>query len=164
NGFSAGVANVPLALDDLIIFRGAEGIEALNLADGAPVWRHPCQTSLASMLPILDQREGRNSLTLNQLYVENSVLGTLASDGRHVYAVDALSFGVRGAASPTDPFGSGEPEPLSRDTNRLLALNLTDGSLAWSVGGDEGDIATEPLAGHFFLGPPLPVDGRLYAV
>ena len=45
-----------------------------------------------------------------------------------------------------------------------MALDLErEGALAWWVGGDSGE--NEPaLAGAFFLGPPLPLTGGLYAL
>ena len=52
----------------------------------------------------------------------------------------------------------------SRTTNRLAARELrTQGKLMWEVGGADGE--DEPkLAGAFFLGPPLPLMGQLYAL
>lgn len=48
--------------------------------------------------------------------------------------------------------------------NRLVARELaSQGKIAWQVGGMES--RREPkLAGAFFLGSPLPVDGVLYAI
>ena len=52
----------------------------------------------------------------------------------------------------------------TRGTNRLAARELrTQGKLKWEVGGVTGE--DEPkLAGAFFLGPPLPLLGNLYAL
>jgi len=52
----------------------------------------------------------------------------------------------------------------SRASNCLAARELrTQGKLRWQVGGMTGE--DEPkLAGAFFLGPPLPLLGRLYAL
>ena len=45
--------------------------------------------------------------------------------------------------------------------NRLYALNLSrSGALSWALGEDEED----PLHDCYFLGPPLPLDGRLYVL
>ena len=54
----------------------------------------------------------------------------------------------------------GAPKPY----NRLVSLDLkTQGSLQWIVGGVDGE--DEPrLAGAFFLGPPLPLNGQLYVL
>ncbi len=54
--------------------------------------------------------------------------------------------------------------PLAKSYNRLAARELkTEGKLKWEVGGPGGE--DEPkLAEAFFLGPPLPLQGRLYAL
>ena len=51
-----------------------------------------------------------------------------------------------------------------RSENQLVSLSLArQGAAQWIVGGENGE--DEPkLAGAFFLGPPLPLDGRLYAL
>ena len=54
--------------------------------------------------------------------------------------------------------------PLAKTYNRLAARELkTEGKLKWEVGGPGGE--DEPkLAEAFFLGPPLPLQGRLYVL
>lgn len=101
----------------------------------------------------------------------------LASDSRRVFAIDQLesNWNQRGII----PSQVDDPQATSRQANRLVALNLqqADGvpvAPLWTLGGppdaaveaagDEGAARNRRLAGHFFLGPPLPLDGRLYVI
>ena len=47
--------------------------------------------------------------------------------------------------------------------NRLRALDLTTGAVAWEIGGRAGAVPAE-LADVYFLGPPLPLASSLYAL
>jgi tetratricopeptide (TPR) repeat protein len=57
---------------------------------------------------------------------------------------------------------------LDKVTNELAAYELrTQGKIKWKVGGggDKRDFDAEPkLAGAYFLGPPLPLNGQLYVL
>ena len=65
------------------------------------------------------------------------------------------------------PGGIPNPSGLGQDLenavahNRLYALSLSrSGALSWALGEDEKD----PLRDHYFLGPPLPLAGKLYVL
>src|SRR5262249_51467120 len=48
--------------------------------------------------------------------------------------------------------------------SRLVAIHLTSGKVLWEVGGRGGKKEAGPLADSYFLGPPLPLGGKLYAL
>ena len=85
--------------------------------------------------------------------------GTLSSDGQNVYALESMGF-----LAPYQRSSRGAPLPMApTDHNRLVAYELaTDGKLLWEVGGPR-EYGLE-MAGTFFLGPPLPLDGKLYCI
>ena len=58
-----------------------------------------------------------------------------------------------------NPSGLGQDLENAVAHNRLYALSLArSGALSWALGEDDKD----PLRDHYFLGPPLPLDGLLY--
>jgi len=107
---------------------------------------------------------------------ENSTIGSLSADTQHVYAVDDLPVPphpsmhaendqrILQGIAPAYTFGA-----LADDVqhNRLRAFKLDTGELAWEVGGKTptGKKAPlSPLHDSFFLGPPLPLEGKLYVL
>jgi outer membrane protein assembly factor BamB len=109
---------------------------------------------------------------------ENPLVGSLSHDGKHVYFVDDLSVppppqmnnpNMGGRVVQSDGGLNGISQPM------LCAVNLEDGKRVWELGGTGGgnttdeqdDATTNPLAlmqGAYFLGPPLPVNGKLYVI
>ncbi|MCH8260980.1 MAG: PQQ-binding-like beta-propeller repeat protein [Planctomycetes bacterium] len=87
--------------------------------------------------------------------------GTLSSDGHLVFALESTGF-LSQYYPPT--FLPRQRRPTAAtDYNRLVAYDLsTAGKLKWEVRGQR-EYALE-LAGAFFLGPPLPLDGHLYCL
>ena len=100
----------------------------------------------------------------------NAVLGTLSTDGARVYAVDDLAVppprlhirSRRWQKAVTSDFSPELTE--AADSSRLLALDAASGKQLWEVGGAVGAPAADGLRGSYFLGPPLPLAGRLYAL
>ena len=127
---------------------------------------------------------------LDQTFGENSVSGMLASDGVRVYAVDQLDWkqvnrqanslvaiecAARQLAGPTGDSSASANETKSPSTGGQAASGtqldppssiLHPRPLRWRIGGPVVDDQPRqvPLAGHFFLGPPLPADGLLFAL
>jgi outer membrane protein assembly factor BamB len=98
------------------------------------------------------------------LLFENSLVGTLSSDSRRVYAVEDLAvppapmlFQQEQAGQPHPPFG---PLEAAVQHSRLLAIDLETGKVIWEIGGR----GKEELEDCFFLGPPLPLGGKLYVL
>ncbi len=169
-------AGFPIVIGQKVILRDFQGIRCLDLADGAQLWSYRCQTSLQNEFDALDAKHGaggvhssRSSsyIQMQASYAANSVLGLLSSDGRRIFAVDQMVFDPSSSDhTSADEKNSNAITP--RKTNQLIALPIeADGNPQpiWTVGGAEEINSAEPaLVGHFFRGPPLPVDGRLFAV
>ena len=216
-----------------IAFRSYDGICAVDGATGRLLWNYTAGTSFLRAWADVAQMGAGNGETgssndaaldaLMSAYTGNSILGTLTTDGRRIFAVDSLD--IRPHSSVPSPEEPGDPhensQRLPRSANRLVALDVfapavdQEGSIkpVWAVGGSMGtahwfyrmdanddgrvtqaeflgsadefrkldrngdgaidksesenpDVKIErhPLNGHFFLGPPLALDGRLYAV
>jgi outer membrane protein assembly factor BamB len=102
---------------------------------------------------------------------ENRALGTLSTDGSRLYAFEDLPFPpypMRSASTGRRPamvletyFGPDLTDPAHH--SRLLALDAESGKLVWETGG-RGDAEGGALCDSHFLGPPLPLSGRLYGV
>lgn len=161
----------PLAVGDTIIMRTAFALEAVDFRTGKLVWKYPAaDDALEQFLRAGTQPSGAPSQPLlsglEQRMWEDATYGTLSSDGVRVYSVEDL--GLAGSNSSVlmtvMPNGQRHFSVNSRSTNRLAARELnTQGKLAWEIGGVAGGDEPE-LAGVFFLGPPLPLMGRLYAL
>lgn len=181
---STAVANTPISVGGAIVVRDFERITARDLETGRELWRYECASSpVAAAREVLsgDRKPGEPSfIDVVRAYAGNSTIGTLSSDGRRIFAVD----GVQLKTTRTPPRRGRAYVPRSSGneaarTNRLVALpaSIPD-SLAvssdgkeqsiqplWTIGGtEEAASKSNPLAGSFFLGPPLPVDGRLFSL
>jgi outer membrane protein assembly factor BamB len=191
-------AAVPVAVEGRIVFRTAGAIHAVDARSGREAWRAPTPLGLDTLL----QDPGRKVQLRHwfDLYnqdrgvlLANSALGTLSSDGRYVYALEDLVIPPHPSLLQQQ---QGEPRllgPLRYFTsyNRLRALHLADGRVAWEAGGPPPGFPAprpvprsgarpsapvratrpaprlarqDPLAGAYFLGPPLPLGDDLLVV
>jgi RNA polymerase sigma factor (sigma-70 family) len=99
---------------------------------------------------------------------ENSVTGTLSSDGSCIYLVDDLllqphpqlmmQFRLGWGGGPPN-FGILSPQVAQRNVLRAISAGL--GSHRWELGGDRDPHDTKD---SFFLGPPLALAGKLYVL
>ncbi len=159
----------PLAVDDVVLMRTAFAVQAVDFHNGKLIWRYPStDDSFEQFLKVGGLPQQSQSMQLfsglDQRMWEDSVFGTLSSDGDQVYYVEDLGLGLNGSPLTT-VLPNGRRMPVNvRNTNHLAARELrTQGKLKWQVGGVTGE--DEPkLAGAFFLGPPLPLLGHLYAL
>jgi outer membrane protein assembly factor BamB len=156
----------PIAVPGRVVYRSHSGVHALDPA-GRELWATPSPLSLDAIAA----KSGKAVVVRNWLEamygdayhfpIENSALGCLSTDGQRAYALEDLA-----VPPPADIqqyiAGNGPvPGPFDRATltsNRLQALDLDSGKVVWEIGG-RGD-----LQNSFFLGAPLPADGKLYAL
>jgi len=177
----------PLAVKDYVFMRSVAGLEAVDFRTGKRIWYAPVDKAVEELLDSAGATgsvgaaaaapQGANSLAewLEQRVWDDAVYGALSSDGEAVYCVEDLDI-----QPPTAPMGMGggfrqrqrwiinnggfQQTLTTRSFNRLAAYEIaTEGKLKWSVGGQTGD-GQLPLAGAFFLGPPLPLAGKLYVL
>jgi outer membrane protein assembly factor BamB len=175
-------ANVPVAVAGKIIFRSFGGVRAIDADTGREIWRTRFPLSLegqlrdptdpsgnrrVQVLDWFDEWAKRRTVGLHTVLYENATLGTLSSDGRYVYAVEDL-------ALPPHPMKMAEALAGYRKVffstlkeyvyfNTLRALDVQTGKVTWEVGG-RGQNVPHDLRDAYFLGPPLPVGGFLYAL
>lgn len=181
---STAVANTPIAIENLIIYRDFEGIRAVNLKSGTTSWIFKSDGSLNSLIDRVENQTPSHStysqnLPLDKFYYYSSLYGSLSSNGQHVFAIDylpnltpqiqpQLNLGIRRRISHF---------PLvSQRGNRLLALpvkpklvrSIDDESIKKpSASSKESALQTKPtwsIDGYYFLGAPLPVGNHIYAV
>lgn len=155
-----------------VIFRTHQHLAAYDVRTHQLLWRVPDPWSLESML--MDGKKN-NSITnwfnfysgqqRPSILFENSVVGSLSTDNVHVYQV--LDFQIpppphvnanRARGQNTNLELPGSP----MDQNGLRAWNASNGKLVWELPSHlEG---AGDLEDSFFLGPPLPMGGKLYVL
>ena len=164
----------PLAVGNLILMPTARDVLAVDLETGKRLWpiRSSSDNSLEQLLSSSNgslRIDARANPWLTERFWWDATRGTMASDGRQVYLIKDL-----GAAPTSLPANAAMPMFRRRafnvpsdnqpPSNKLFACELrTQGKLKWEIGGPSGE--EEPkLAGAFFLGPPLPLQDKLYVL
>jgi outer membrane protein assembly factor BamB len=169
----------PLAVDNVVLMRTTTRLMAVEFSTGKRIWEYPPPSASNHADEVLDQLFAESSNRQLQLGLNPQVrtaldervwsdlpFGALSSDGECVYLVEDLGFAPTINYARRIAFnGQVRMDGIGpKDTNHLAAVELkTEGKVRWEIGGADGK--DEPkLAGAFFLGPPLPVLGRLYAI
>ena len=177
----------PLAVGDVVLMRTSRNLVAVDFATGKRTWWPTLNdSSLEQRIAASSANSGtrfdpKNNQALIDRFWQDATYGTLSSDGERVYLLDDLD-------SPVDPQaemngqvivnGGGrliingrmrggmvfDNVAIPFKPNKLTAVDLrTQGKLKWIVGGQNGE--DEPqLANAFFLGPPLPLEDKLYVL
>lgn len=190
-GRSTAVVNAPLVVNGQVLVRDFEGVSALDLSTGRRLWSVKTETSLAKAANSMSTRVAGESPAgpeseFGPVYAANDVMNALTSDGGRMYFLDAMDL----SDIATPPFEKqvmrnrrfirrrfierrSDPDPA---WNRLTAVDVrrpgardaetpTARKPEWVLGGPPDSKASGVrLKGHYFLGPPLPVAERLYAV
>ncbi len=159
----------------IVIYRAYDGLHAYHLKTGQRLWEVASPLSMDGMFrsankvayatSTLEQYLGGPKLRPTILF-DNSTTGALSSDNNNVFVIDDVAVppppqiqrgGIRN--QPRAPGGLDD----ALLGNRLQAWSLTTGKLKW-VQGTKDDHCAPELHESFFLGPPLPVAGRLYVL
>jgi len=174
-GRAAMPALQPLAVGDVVVMRTPGKLLGVDFSSGKRIWVWPpweddsADLYRGDMTSFRLTAQGDRELELQQRIWDDALYGQISSDGRSVFVLDELGF----APNPANPArqmiiaqgGVAFRHPgAPQSSNQLVSLSLArQGAAQWIVGGESGE--DEPnLAGAFFLGPPLPLDGRLYAI
>ncbi len=164
----------PLAVGNLILMPTARDVLAVDLETGKRLWpiRGSSENPLEQLLTSSNgspRVDAQTNPWLTERFWWDATRGTLASDGRQVYLIRDLGGGPNPiSANAAMPMfrrrGFNVPNDNQAPSNKLIACELrTQGKLKWEIGGPSGE--EEPkLAGAFFLGPPLPLQSRLYVL
>lgn len=166
----------PIAVGELLIYRSAWGVHAVNVKSGKLEWESSSKVSLASMASprsgLQDNSEVSNWLSFYRdqfpwLYFDNSMIGTLSTDQSLVYAIEDLAVppndvGFRGGFPNQGGRGGRGEVGKWRLHNKLVAYDLSrEGMIAWELGSADGGT---PFDETFFLGCPLPLGDKLYTL
>lgn len=163
-------AAIPLVCGHTVVYRTMNDLTAVDSRTGQLLWRSSMTDGMIAWLlqNTLSQNEtlpASSPITLkgylrHKLF-RDQLSNSLTSDGRAVYAIEESDSQFNALRPRTrQPFGMpyiGEP------ANKLVAYDVAGGRIQWEIGGLRGTLPTE-LSGIFFLGPPLPYQGRLYCL
>ncbi len=165
----------PIVVDGTVVVRTAESLVAIDFENGKRIWQVEedlrdvlsQRSAVAAQFSAFNNANATNAQMLEQRIWNDLAYGMLSSDGEAVYALQDLTFvpptGARARPQvflPNGQIAGGDSEVA----NRLQALDLKrQGALRWEIGGEDTP-ADHPLAGAFFLGPPLPLSGMLYCL
>jgi outer membrane protein assembly factor BamB len=153
----------PLAMGDTIVMRAFDRMIGVDFATGKRKWVYPPWDFAEQMRENssdLLKPKLINATNLQQRMWQDSLYGQSSSDGKRIFVIPNPGF-VRGGTS-TDLRNAGAM--AYRPYNEIKAIDVErEGAFLWEIGGQKG--LDEPkLAGAFFLGPPLPVGGELFAI
>ncbi len=177
----------PLAVGGWVLMRTPQRLIGIDFTTGKRVWHTERAGDVnnnndrsAAERPVMNViGPGRMIVqadtSLGEKLWDNATYGTMSSDGEYVFAVEELPDPTGGEVQQQrrqiimrgGMWGGGMARTLAdAPTNELSAYDLhSQGKIKWKVGGDRNDPESEPkLSGAFFLGPPLPMGGRLYVL
>jgi outer membrane protein assembly factor BamB len=167
----------------LLVYRSNWGIHAVHMKTGELQWECPSKWSLDFMPTSgvgkaeslrdwiqLYAAQGQQSGVRPAMVFENSTYGSLSADANYVYAVEDLQ--VPPPATLNGDFPGRFPGQMGGRVNppevtdaiehsRLQAFEISTGKVKWELGDP-----TRPneLSDCYFLGPPLPLAGKLYVL
>ncbi len=159
----------PLVVGDTLLARTTGELLALDIQSGAVRWSVPLTDAADDLMTAPGGQPADSSAILrgiDERVWNDLTYGTLASDGRCVYLVEdvGLVHGLAAERMVVRPDGSRRLDAgWPGENNRLTAYDLRTGKFRWEIGGPRGDFQLD-LAGAYFLGPPLPLAGKLYVV
>ena len=167
----------PLVVGQTVVSRTAIDIRAIDLATGATRWEAPMEDPLGYFVRFADAEKKKNAAEivargLARRLWDDLAFGTMSSDGRMVFGLECTPFnlGPDAQSMVVLPNGRRQLDPgILRTYNTLTAYDLKTGKIKWEAGGPPAgnpapSVGGGPLAGAFFLGPPLPLDDQLYVV
>lgn len=164
----------------LLVYRDYSGVAAVDMKTGDVVWDAKLEWSFGSVYsdvknkdrPIDAYRQWMQNWQQNnvrpQIVFDNSVTGTLSADSEHVYAIEDLAipapqnllvYNNPNQGAPQNNWGTEVNNALRY--NKLIAIRQQGGKTPWELGGGEQGA---PLNDSIFLGPPLPLNGKLYVL
>ncbi|TWU49697.1 outer membrane protein assembly factor BamB family protein [Rubripirellula reticaptiva] len=156
----------PVRVGSQLLMRTTERLVGVDYRTGKRLWTYPWQSAYETVEEediVFDELSGEgNANSLLTQRVWNDVpYGQVTSDGERVFMLDDLGEVEMMSFSPMINLRGTRPADTS--TNTLVALEMaTEGKLLWRLGAGSEDGSS--LSDAFFLGPPLPVDGRLYVM
>jgi len=156
-------ATEALAIGETIVVRGLHHLFGVDLRTGKRLWAYP------PLAQTRDASDGGGDFAFDQRHLaqrlwRDHVFGRCSSNGRAIFVIDEPGFAANQPSAVVTFEGQVIADPLgARSHNQLAAVDLENGELVWTIGGEAG--GDEPrLAGALFLGAALPVDDALYVL
>ena len=157
---------MPLLVGDQLLMRTTERLVAVDFATGKRVWEYPWFSSSSAYEqsgPDITATPDEEGTLLRQRIWNDLPYGRITSDGRRVFLLHKLGELETAALSPFGRMPFQTAKSAESSGNTLVALDLpTEGKILWTIGVDGSE--PHPLSEAFFLGPPLPLHGRLYVI
>ncbi|QDT12398.1 PQQ-binding-like beta-propeller repeat protein [Planctomycetes bacterium K23_9] len=155
---------MPIRVGEHLLMRTTNRLFGVNYKTGKRIWNYPWysidESTEDDQAPPTVMGQVKGDSLLAQRVWNDLPYGQLTSDSERVFFIDDLNEVEIVAFSPMGMRGT---RPANTGTNTLVALDLrTEGSLLWRLG--EGADDASSLFDAFFLGPPLPLNGRLYVM
>jgi outer membrane protein assembly factor BamB/tetratricopeptide (TPR) repeat protein len=160
----------PLVVGNTVLMRSTDNLLAVDVTTGKRIWEVPGDDPFEGLMgppaegPFPFPQPLNFDTALKYRLWGDATYGTLSSDGQRVYAVEDLGVDV-GAGAARQFLNMQAPRNAlgAKSFNRLAAFDVRTGKLQWELGGALEEFGLSQ-AGAFFLGPPLPLAGRLYAI
>ena len=162
----------PLVVGDVVLMRTLRNLLAVDFNTGKRLWEVPVDDPLdsASAPNFQQQQQAAAALGAGRRMWGDLTFGTFSSDEKYVFSVEDLGMEFGDDADAMQQIiilgrAGGRNGRTNVDSlcNRLTAHDIRTGKLVWELGGPEGPQALRQ-ADSFFLGPPLPLMGRLYVM
>ncbi|HUT10720.1 MAG TPA: PQQ-binding-like beta-propeller repeat protein [Thermoguttaceae bacterium] len=159
----------PLVVGESIVLRSATDLKALDFDTGQLQWESPLDDPLRHFIRSENRPQGAAdeasfSTGLRRRLLGDATFGTVSSDGYFVFAIEDLHFAFHEDCQRlvVMPDGRRRLDPgLLKRHNLLTAHDLQTGKVRWEIGGPS-NVEGVRQPDTFFLGPPLPLGGRLY--
>ncbi len=169
----------PLVDGETVLVQGLGSVKALDARTGLLKWSGVVKDDIFLYFAERNYDDSNERLVdffLAQRTWLNQTGASLASDGHQVYSITGT--GMVGVQRP-NMFMQNRGQPTRSELtppsdNRLLAYDIQTGRLKWEAGGPSVAVQAEEnaqlvgeskrLAGAFFMGAPLPVDGQLFVL
>lgn len=171
----------PVAVGKLVIFNSYSNTWAVDAETGELMWLSiDVDKSFGQLFVGSDYEPDRpDFLPLAELFFgqqcwRDRTKGTLSTDGERVFVIRDGGM-VAGDPLHANNTVNNRHAWMPGDFNRLMAFTADEGELLWGAGGERDGVLAPfspesqlveagKLEGLFFLGPPLPFDGRLYCL
>ncbi|MEX2139170.1 MAG: PQQ-binding-like beta-propeller repeat protein [Pirellulales bacterium] len=157
----------PLAVGNVVLMRTPNVVYGVDFATGKLLWPWPPQPSIEEQAN--PGRDAAYMQMISERMWANNTYGTMTTDGERMFLVhegdiqEALRGAMQTRSQPAMIMANGQV--IQGMTHNVMSAHSLrrEGAIAWYVGGLESEMEPE-LAGAFFLGPPLPLQGQLYAL
>ncbi|QDT25277.1 outer membrane biogenesis protein BamB [Gimesia panareensis] len=159
----------PIVAGETVVVRTHRNLKGLDLQTGKLKWETTVSDALFREMLKDPQNSDEEFLGtpqtplqkyLTQRAWQDYTVGHLSSDGKLVFSVENVGF-IGGFYHFSREDRESVLSPNSY--NRLMAFEVETGKFVWELGGPR---LQNPInySGHYFLGPPLPLDGKLYCL